>query len=69
MNLRGMIVSKYGNVTQFCVKTGWHPRKMQRILTGKQELKRSDILELARLLELEDTDMFLRIFFNELSTK
>ena len=66
--LKGMVIAKFGSITAFCKQSGWHPRRAWRIINGEQELKKSDIIELTRLLDLRDVGAFMLIFFNELST-
>lgn len=66
--LKGMVIARFGSITAFCKASGWHPRRAMRIINGEQELKKSDIIELTRLLELNDVSSFMLIFFDELST-
>lgn len=63
LTLRGVIISKYGNLDSFAKDVGWSHRKVSYIVNGKQEPTASEIELMADKLEIEVPDLFRQIFF------
>lgn len=68
MNLRGMVLSKYKTIGAFADAVGWKRNKASRIVNGVQEPDITDIQNMAKALEIDSQDAFIRIFFAPLST-
>lgn len=62
MNLRGIVVSKYGTVAKFAQAIGWCGSKAGRIVRGEQEPNVSEIKDMVRILGLADPETVCSIF-------
>lgn len=69
VNLRGMALSRFKTIGLFAKHVGWSRNKASRILSGVQEPDAEDMELLVEKLEIENEDVFLKIFFPQLSTK
>ena len=68
MKLKGKIIGKFGTIEKFCTVSGWSRRKITALIHGRQKISKSDIVTLSNILEINNKDEFLDIFFDELST-
>ena len=68
-NYRGIVFSKFKNITEFAVSAGWTRNKASRIVNGKQEPDARDMEKMAEILEINTPEEFMNIFFDRLSTK
>ena len=68
-NLYGLAMSKFKTVTQFSKAIGWGRQKASRVINKQQNLTASDIEQLRDVLEINDADTFMQLFFPDQSTK
>lgn len=68
-NIRGIVFSKYPNITMFAKDMNWDRRKASRIVNGIQRPSADDMEQMADCLEINDDSTFVSIFFNRQSTK
>ena len=68
-NFRGLIFSKYKNITEFASAVGWTRNKASRIANGIQEPDAEDMERMADALGITSPEQFMYIFFRSLSTK
>ena len=68
-NLRGAVYSHFRTLSEFAVTIGWSYSKAFRIVNGEQEPTANEITLIAATLGVEDQSEFMRIFFDEMSTK
>lgn len=68
-NFRGLIFSKYKNITEFASAVGWTRNKASRIANGIQEPDAEDMEKMADALDITSPEQFMHIFFRSLSTK
>ena len=64
VNLRGIVVSKFGSVANFAKAIGWGYSKTNRIVGGRQEPDVEDIKQMARCLEINDPQAIVSIFLS-----
>jgi transcriptional regulator with XRE-family HTH domain len=69
INLRGLALSKFRNISDFANAIGWSRNKASRILNGNQIPNGEEIESLAICLDVSSADAFIQIFFAPLSTK
>lgn len=69
ITLKGLVISKYGNVGNFAKALGWSRNKTMRIVNGIQEPHPCEIVEMTEVLDISTQELFMQIFFNPLSTK
>lgn len=55
--LRGKIIEKFGNQTEFAKQMGWSDRTLSLKLNNKVYWKQPEILAAVGFLELKDTDI------------
>ena len=68
-NFRGLIFSRYKNITEFAAAIGWTRNKASRIANGIQEPDAEDMERMADALGITSPEEFMNIFFKALSTK
>lgn len=68
-NYRGLIFSKYKNITAFASAVGWTRNKASRIANGIQEPDAEDMEKMADALGINSPEQFMHVFFGQLSTK
>ena len=66
---RGKIVEKYGTVQKFAEAMHWSGRKASYVSTGRQVLTIAEAEKCAEVLDIENVQEFLRVFFPVLSNK
>lgn len=69
ISLRGRVLDKYKSVSEFARAVKWTRNKAARILYGKQSPSDKEIVQIASALGIDSPEVFMRIFFNDLSTK
>jgi predicted transcriptional regulator len=69
LNLRGCILSNYKTIGEFAKAANWSRSKAARIINGQQHPDVEDIHKLVNMLNINDSDVFMQIFFAPLSTK
>lgn len=60
--LRGLAVDRYGSTAELSRVLGWSYSRTNRIVNGAQEPTASEMRELVKALELEDTDDIVSVF-------
>lgn len=68
ISLRGMVLSKYPNISAFAKAIGWTRGRAARILNKQQDITTNDIYKITECLDL-CPEMFMQLFFQDLSTK
>ena len=68
ITLRGLVISRFGTLTNFAKALGWSERKVSYIISGKQEASASDIEAMAAQLSIDIPEEMRRIFFATPST-
>ena len=68
VNVRGLVYSKFKNITEFALAAEWSRNKASRIVNGEQDPSLDDICVLTRVLNIETQQAFIDIFFAPLST-
>lgn len=69
MTYRGLVFSKYRNISEFAQAIGWSRNKASRVVNGIQEPDANDMEKMAELLDINTPEAFIDIFFKGLSTK
>lgn len=69
ITLRGIVFSRFKTVGDFADYIGWSRNKASRILNGIQSPSQADMEEIVDKLEITSPDLFIEIFFSELSSK
>ena len=69
MTYRGLVFSKYKNISEFASAIGWSRNKASRIVNGIQEPDADDMEKMAEVLGIKTPEAFISIFFRNLSTK
>ena len=69
MTYRGLVFSKYKNISEFASAIGWSRNKASRIINGIQEPDANDMERMAEILDIKTPESFIDIFFKNLSTK
>ena len=64
MNLRGLVVARYGSISCFAGKIGWCNSKASRIVNGKQYPDALEIREIVRCLGITDPKLVMSIFLS-----
>lgn len=67
--LRGRVIEKHGTIGRFATLMNWSPRKASYITTGRQSMTTEEVEKCAEVLEVENSDDFMRIFYPLLSIK
>ena len=63
LTLRGVVVSKYGDMTKFARRLNWSGRKTRSIVSGKQIPNAREIEEMADALDITIPEDLKTIFF------
>ena len=66
---RGRIVEKFGTVQKFAEAMHWSGRKASYVSTGRQIMTIAEAEKCAEVLDVENEQDFMRIFFPMLSIK
>lgn len=66
--LRGMIMSRYPNISSFAKAMHWDRKKASRIINKLQKPSASDMEQMAECLQIEDAESFVHIFLPSVST-
>lgn len=66
--LRGLVYSKFSNISSFAKALGWDRKKASRIMNG-QKPSAMDMEQMAECLEVKDIYSFVHIFLPSLATK
>ena len=67
--LRGAVLAKYPSIKAFSDSMKWDRKKGSRIVNRVQKPTADDMEKMAILLNVQDADSFIRIFFPSVSTK
>lgn len=67
--LRGAVYAKYRTITAFANTIGWSYSKASRIVNEEQNPSAAEIALMAKTLEITNPSDFMRIFFDDMSTK
>lgn len=67
MNLRGVVLSHYKNITQFAKAIGWERGKASRIVNGQQQPSKVDMEKMITLLGINQ-DAVAPLFFGQMFT-
>ena len=67
--LRGIVLSKYPNITSFAEAMKWDRKKASRIINRVQKPSATDMEKMSDLLDIGDSDSFIKIFLPSVSTK
>lgn len=67
INLKGIVISKFGSISAFSKEIGWCYSKTNRIVNGRQLPDASEIKDMARAL-ISMTLRWYRLFFKLAST-
>lgn len=66
ITLRGVVVSKFGNMTRFAERLQWSGRKTRSIVSGKQVPNAREIEEMAEALDITiPEDLKIIFFYNQ----
>lgn len=65
MNLRGLVVSKYGSISAFARKVNWSTRKARDVVTGHQNVTLADAEIIAEALGAKSAKEFASLFLSE----
>lgn len=61
---RGLVVSKYGNISNFAKAIGWSYRKANDIVNDRQQANATEIDQMAAALGIELPAAFAEIFLH-----
>lgn len=64
MNLRGIVVSRFGSIARFSKEIGWCYSKTNRIVNGKQEPDATEIKAMASVLRIENPAVVSSVFLS-----
>ena len=67
--LRGSVAAKFGSCANFAKALNWSGRKTRDIVSGRQVANANDMRAMAEALEISDPEEFMRVFFEDESTK
>jgi hypothetical protein len=67
INLRGLVVSKYGSAANMARSIGWSESKTRDITSGRRDASAADMGKLADALGISNAEDFVNIFFPEQS--
>ena len=67
--LRGRVIEMFGTVGDFANAMNWSARKASYVTTGRQTLKVEEAEQCAEVLDINNIDDFMRIFYPTLSIK
>lgn len=63
INLRGMVMSQYKNVSEFAKTIGWDRKKTSDIVNGKRVPTAKEISVISDALGINDANTMVAIFF------
>lgn len=63
ITLRGMVVSIFGNISEFAQSIGWSYSKAYRIVSGDQIPDLNDVREICKALQVADPEDICKIFY------
>ena len=66
--LRGAVLSKFPSISSFSDVMNWDRKKASRIINRVQNPTVDDMEKMAKVLEISDSDSFIRIFMPSVST-
>ena len=66
--LRGAVLSKFANITEFAKAMDWDRKKASRIVNRQQLPSAKDMEKMAGCLDVRDADSFVRIFLPTVPT-
>ena len=66
--LRGVVLSKFPNISRFADVVGWDRKKASRIVNRQQLPSAKDMEQMASVLDVRDADTFVRIFLPSVPT-
>lgn len=69
LTLRGIVLSRFRTIGAFANAIKWKRTKASRIINGSQTPNVEDVQSIAECLHIDTQDLFMKIFFNLLSTK
>ena len=67
--LRGRVIEKFGTIQNFASAIKWSGRKASYITTGRQAMTIDEAQECAEVLQINNNEEFMRIFYPQLSIK
>ena len=67
-NLRGLVMTKYPNITSFAKAMKWDRKKASRIVNRVQKPTASDMEQMAECLDIHDANTFVHIFLPTVPT-
>ena len=67
--LRGRVIEMYGTVGNFAKVMNWSARKASYITTGRQSMTVEEAEKCAEVLDVNNAEDFMRIFYPLLSIK
>ncbi len=67
--LRGRVIEKYGSLSNFAEALGWSARKVSYIVGEKQSPTAKETEEMAKRLDVDNAQDFMRIFYPQMSIK
>jgi hypothetical protein len=66
--LRGAVLARFPNITAFAKAMNWDRKKASRIVNRVQKPTVNDMEQMARALDVRDSDSFVHIFLPMLPT-
>lgn len=66
--LRGIVMSKYPNISSFSRAMKWDRKKASRIINHLQKPTANDMEQMAKCLGIQDAESFVHIFLPSVST-
>ena len=63
ITLRGMVVSAFGNISEFAQEIGWSYSKTYRIVSGEQTPDISDVRDICKALRVKDPEDICKLFY------
>ena len=66
--LRGAVLTKFPNITCFASELGWDRKKASRIVNRIQKPSADDMEQMAKILDIRDSDSFVHIFLPTVPT-
>lgn len=64
INLKGIVISKFGSISAFSKEIGWCYSKTNRIVNGRQLPDASEIKDMARALNIDDPALVSSVFLS-----
>lgn len=63
ITLRGAILGKYRNISQFAKAIGWNRKKASDIVNYRRRPSAQEMEEISELLDVHDNSSFMALFF------